>query len=187
MQILYDEVWHHWLAIASVSIGKDEPVVNVYDSMFHTASSHVKKQIACIANSAYPRIKINFMDVTCRNGSDDCGLFSIAYATCICRGKKPEQYVFDQGLMRNHLIKCLKNSLLEEFPVRKEKRNSDKVINRDAVIVHCVCRMPKTKDEEMIGCSSCSEVFHKNLCVEVAATCTSQLLEDKWICNNCSL
>jgi len=55
VQILYDEVQHHWLAIASVSIGKDEPVVNVYDSMFHTASSHVKKQIACIINSAYRR------------------------------------------------------------------------------------------------------------------------------------
>ena len=183
VQILYDEVRHHWFAVASVSNGIDEPVVNVYDSLFHTASSHTKKQIACIVNTAYPRIKLNFMDVPCQNGSDHCGLFAVAYATTICYGKKPEKFIFDQGLMRRHLLKCLENNLMEEFPVRKEHRNSDKVINHDAVMVHCSCRMPKTKDEDMIACSSCGEVYHKNLCVEVTAACS---LEEKWICTNCS-
>ena len=84
VQILYNEVRHHWLAVASVSNGIDEPVVNVYDSLYHTASSHTKKQIACIVNTVYPRNKLNFMDVTCQNGSDDCGLFA---ATTICYGK----------------------------------------------------------------------------------------------------
>ncbi|KAL5506333.1 hypothetical protein EMCRGX_G007951 [Ephydatia muelleri] len=87
------------------------------------------EQIACIVNAAYPRIKLNFMDVTCQNGSDDCGLFAVAYATTICYGKKPEKFIFDQGLMRRHLLKCLENKLMEEFPVRKERRISDKVIN----------------------------------------------------------
>ena len=98
----------------------DEPVVNVYDSLFHTASSHTKKQIACIVNAAYPRIKLNFMDVTCQNGSDNCGLFAVAYATTICYGKKPEKFIFDQGLMRRHFLKCLENNLMAEFPVRNE-------------------------------------------------------------------
>ena len=40
VQILYNEVRQHWLAVASVSNGIDEPVVNVYDSLFHTASSY---------------------------------------------------------------------------------------------------------------------------------------------------
>ena len=44
---------------------------------------------------------------------------------------------------------------MEEFPVRKERRNSDKVINHDAVMVHYSCRMLKNKDEDMIACSSC--------------------------------
>ena len=172
VQILYDEVRHHWLPVASVSNGIDEPVLNVYDSLFHTASSHTKKQIDCIVNI---RIKLNFMDVTCQNGSDDCGLFAVAYATTICYGKKPEKFIFDQGLMRRHLLKCLENKLMEEFPVRKEHRNSDKVINHDAVMVHCSCRMPKTKDEDMIACSSCGEVYHKNLCVEKNAEILTKL------------
>ena len=53
VQILYDEVRHHWLAVAFASNGIDEPVVNVYDSLFHTASSQYKKQTACIVNTAY--------------------------------------------------------------------------------------------------------------------------------------
>ena len=132
VQILYNEVQHHWLAVASVSNGIDEPVVNVYDSLFHTAS---EKQIACIVNTAYPRINLNFMDVTCQNGSDDCGLFAVAYATTICYGKKPEKFIFDQGLMRRHLLKCLENNLMEEFPVRKERGNSDKVINHGSLFM----------------------------------------------------
>ena len=99
------------------------------------------------------------MDVTCQNGSDDCGLFAVAYATTICYGKKSEKFIFDQGLMRRHLLKCLENKLMGGFPVRKERRNSDKVINHDAVMVHCSCRTPKTKDEDMIACSSCGEVL----------------------------
>ena len=51
-----------------MSNGIDEPVVNFYDCLFHTASSHTKKQIACIVNTAYPQNKLNFMDVTCQNG-----------------------------------------------------------------------------------------------------------------------
>ena len=51
-------------------------------------------------------------------------------------GKK--KFIFDQGLMRRHLLKCLENKLMEEFPVRKERRNSDKAINHDAVMVHAL-------------------------------------------------
>ena len=31
---------HHWLNVASVFFGITEPVVNVYDSLFHIVSSH---------------------------------------------------------------------------------------------------------------------------------------------------
>ena len=93
VQILYDEVRHHWLPVASVSNGIDEQVVKVYD-LFHTASSHIKKQIACIVNTAYPRIKMSFMDVTCQYGSDDCGLFAIAYATTIFAMGKSQRNSF---------------------------------------------------------------------------------------------
>ena len=39
-----------------------------------------------------------------RNGSDDCGLFAVAYATAVCYGKKPEKYIFDQDLKKRHLL-----------------------------------------------------------------------------------
>ena len=45
VQILYDEGRHHWLTVALESNINNEPGVNVYDSMFHSASSHIKNRL----------------------------------------------------------------------------------------------------------------------------------------------
>ena len=63
------------------------------------------------------------MDVTCQNGSDDCGLFAVAYY--LLWGKEPEIFIFYQGFMRRRLLKSLEYKLMEEFPVRKERGNTD--------------------------------------------------------------
>lgn len=101
----------------------------------------------------------------------------------ICCAKKPGKLVFDQNLMRCHLLECLETKKIEEFPVKKERRNSEKVTREDAVMVHCSCRMPKTEDNDMVACSSCGELFHNHICVEVSDLCS---LQEKWMCNNCS-
>ena len=40
-------------------------------------------------------------------GSCDCGLFAIVFATALVMGHKPEDVQFNQGKMRKHLWKCL--------------------------------------------------------------------------------
>ena len=156
------------------------------DSMFHSASSHIKKTrlLNSIVRTEYPRIVLNFIDVTCQKGSNDCGLFAIAYAMSICCAKMPGKLVFDQNLMRCHLLNCLETKKIEEFPVKKEHRNSEKVTCEDAVMVHCSCRMPKTEDDnDKVTCTSCGELFHNHICVEHPDLCS---LQEKWMCNNCS-
>ena len=75
------------------------------------------------------------------------GLFAVAYATTtrICYGKKPEKFIFDQGLMRRHLLKCLENKLMEEFPVRKEILTKISTTMQLWFIVHVECQRPKMK------------------------------------------
>ena len=98
--------------------------------------------------------------------------------------KKPGKLGFDQNLMRCHLLNCLDTKKIEEFPVKKERRNSEKITCEDAVMVHCSCRMPKTEDDnDMVTCSCCGELFHNHICVEVPDLCS---LQEKWMCNNCS-
>ena len=48
--------------------------------------------------------------------------------------------------MRGHFLKCLEIKKIEEFPVEKERHNSEKVTHEDAVTVHCSCRMLMTED-----------------------------------------
>ena len=49
-------------------------------------------------------------------GSNDCGLFAIAYATELAHGGDPAKVVYSQGEMRSHFIKCLENGILTPFP-----------------------------------------------------------------------
>ena len=102
----------------------------------------------------------------------------------ICCAKMPGKLVFDQSLMRCHLLECLKKKKIEEFAVKKERQNSEKITHEDAVTVHCSCRMPKTEDDnDMAACCSCRELFHNHICVEVPDLCS---LQEKWVYNNCS-
>ena len=62
-------------------------------------------------------ITMEYMDVTCQEENNDCGVFAIAYATCMLYGLNPSLLKFKQQDMRLHLIQCLKNETLVPFPI----------------------------------------------------------------------
>ena len=76
IQIIHDQSRNHWLVISNSS---DAATVNVYDSLFHELSPSSEQQIACIMNTQYNELKVDFIDVQCQSGPDDCGLFAIAF------------------------------------------------------------------------------------------------------------
>ena len=108
----------HWLTIAT--IGTSHPDVRVYDSMYPSAGTHVKAQIAALLHTTSPEIRLHFMDVQMQAGGSDCGLFAIAFATALALGKQPGQYRFDQTKMRQHLCKCLESRKIKLFPYTKQ-------------------------------------------------------------------
>ena len=63
-----------------------------------------------------PRSSLHIVSVQQQEGVHDCGLFSVAYATEVCLGRKPESVSFDQQLMRQHLINCLNEKHFQSFP-----------------------------------------------------------------------
>ena len=71
------------------TIGTVHPVVNVYNSKYVAASSHLRAQIACLLMTQHAEITINFVDVTKQTGSYDCGPYTIAYATALVYGHDP--------------------------------------------------------------------------------------------------
>jgi len=133
----------HWITIST--IGCIHPEVQVYDSLVPAPTSNLFRQVATLLATANTSISLKYVDVTMQNGSADCGLFAIAFATALINGCDPSQLFFDQAKMRHHLAKCIMAGKMSEFPVKKcdkERRN-------------CYCRLPAFGD--MIQCTKCQE------------------------------
>ena len=51
-----------------------------------------------------------------QNGSSDCGLYAVIFATSIAFGEDPTTLRFRPESMRQHLFKCLQAGKMEPFP-----------------------------------------------------------------------
>ena len=76
------------------------------------------KQLACIYSSDYDVTPDTYQSVVAnkQQGSRDCGIFALAYATELADGFDPSNFIFDQSKMRDHLFNCLENNRLTHFP-----------------------------------------------------------------------
>ena len=171
----------HWNTVST--IGTCHPEVQIYDSMFNYLPSMGKAQIAALLATNEPRVRLNFMDVQKQCGENDCGLFSISFATALAFGEQPGHYLFDQKVMRSHLINCFERRRMSMFPIRKRRRIYSKVKTIEDIPVYCVCRMPELPNTKWVQCSKCKEWYHSDTCIN-ATPCQ---LEGKrlWHCPTC--
>ena len=119
-------------------------------------------------------------DVQQQTGGNDCGVFSIAYATLLCMGEDPTGVKYNQKAMREELIKAfetrdLKRFIQETTEARKGPISEPKFEWR--LRVYCYCRMPD--DGMMVQCTSCKSWFHKSCLAKSEDTTGS------WLCINC--
>lgn len=62
------------------------------------------------------RDSVSFPLVAQQPNSNDCGVYSIAFATAIVSGLRPENMQYHQPTMRLHLLKMLLSGVIEQFP-----------------------------------------------------------------------
>ena len=112
IQILHCATKHHWVTLTTVGC-KDEEV-RIYDSLFTKVDDTTVSAVITLFGDT---------DVTCiippvqkQEGIVDCGLFAVAFATCLACGHDPSNYRFNQNEMRSHLFTCLQQQHLTEFP-----------------------------------------------------------------------
>jgi len=86
----------HWVTISTVDTS-NHSTVNIYDSKYVVASTHLHAQIACVLMTEHAQITINFVDVVKQSGSYECGLYTIAY---VAYGNDPSTHQYSQGKMR---------------------------------------------------------------------------------------
>ena len=104
---------HHWVCVSS--IGCAPGVVNLFDSYFTGIDNMVISQIKCFMGEDLLKVT-NVVPVQKQENNSDCGLFAIAFATCLTFQINPENVIFDCSQMRNHLKKCLTSGKMEPFP-----------------------------------------------------------------------
>ena len=127
-------------------------------------------------------LQLKRLSVQQQDGTKDCGLFSIAYASEICYGFSVSKASFDQKRMRPHLHRCLSEGTIVPFPKifcdqEPIPRPSEGVVN---VEVYCLCRLPENYDFLMISCDVCGQWYHGS-CVGIE----SDKIPRNWTCSKC--
>ena len=149
---------NHWCVVSTV--GCETGVVHVYDSLYRTLSKETVRLIASLAYSPCSELRVTMMDVEKQSNLSDCGVLAIAYAFDLCSGLNPCTVRFDHSKIRSHLATCLEDCQFSRFPVLGERKSA--VRKPKIVELHCSCRMPEEKGDEMAQCDVCHVWYHRH-------------------------
>lgn len=173
----------HWI----VSFKTDK--VFVFDSLGNERpdncilSPGLQIQLARIYGKDVSSIQVNIPDTQRQNNSVDCGLFAIAHLTEFClKGHTCPNVIFDTTQMRSHLVSCLEQSKLTEFPktnkmLNSRRRKAEKIVDLELI---CICNLPLCVDS-VVECLLCQSKYHKQCVIPPTENDVGQ----NFICNNC--
>ena len=100
---------NHWV-VASASGNADSADVILYDSKYSLLHEHTKLLLSQLVFTKNKYFTVGIANVNKQSGDNDCGLFAAAYITSIAHGQDPSSIVYNQGLMREHLLTCLETN-----------------------------------------------------------------------------
>ena len=124
-------------------------------------------------------LAVNVATVQKQRGSDDCGVFAIAFALHAALGHCLEEIEFDQATMRDHLLKCYTTRNFTSFPTKNSNIIAAQPIMN--INVFCSCLMPDTYGD-MVQCGLCEQWFHIK-CVGLHSLPSSA---EEWNCSLCT-
>ena len=102
----------HWCVTSTISCAKNK--VKVYDSVFSSPDSETR-MICLNLFDITKKPKLTYLPVQKQEGVDDCGVFSIAFATALLHQQNPVNIQFLQSSMCPHLLQCFEQQLLSPF------------------------------------------------------------------------
>ena len=172
----------HWCTVSN--IGCDDGVVNVYDSMYSSASSGMIKLIASLLFSPAEQLIVRMMDIGRQSNGSDCGVLSIAFAYDVCNGKDSCKIKYDHRSIKQHLADCLEKCCLSRFPEVDERRTVD-VRHTQSVDLHCSCRLPEEKGNKMAECDMCKTWCHQH-CMNIPDVFDDET-DIPWKCRSCAV
>ena len=188
VQVLHDGNIH-WVCISNIGCKAHE--INYYDSLRGSRVSwYLLQQIASIVHEEGPELVINSKKVQKQNNGVDCGLYALAFATSLVNGIKPEDETYSVEDLRPHLLQCLQEGGMKQFPRESASRHQRvKVTTTVKLNLYCHCRMPwKPSDSEVRGmamaeCDICLKWFHQK-----CEIIHDSIFRDggSWTCSDCT-
>jgi hypothetical protein len=113
---------NHWITLTNYNphyVDKNETGLGlwfIYDSLNNQEyyANSIKPALKRL-NVDKSNVVVMACDMPKQYGSNDCGLFALAYAIAICMEKNPAKLIFEQISMRNHFNQVLKSQNLQQF------------------------------------------------------------------------
>ena len=174
---------NHWVTVSNVGCPKD--TVAIYDSLYDDVSAMGKEKfLSQIAYMLMPTSKcmtLLWADMQKQTGTSDCGLFAIAAATSLCNDVLPQNCMWQQDRMREHLVRCIELGVMSPFSVSNTRESHEVFSKSEEVEVYCHCRQPCVKNVFMVECDICCEWFHRG-CERVPSMVKKNT---KFVCRNC--
>ena len=138
--------------------------VKLYDSGLSLGvSTSIEMSVCNMLRSQDSSISFKLMNNDIQPNTNDCGVYTIAFAVSLAFCKELAYLNYDNSKMRPHLLKYLHNGVLTEFPSKPEQRKS-LFIKDHSVPLYCSSRMPESA--LMFQCTNCQRWFHPE-CREV--------------------
>ena len=172
----------HWVCLTSIATGSASGTVRIFDSLYLKPSS-IAIEHAC-RMLMFPGDQVTLVNekVQRQVGSNDCGLFAMAFATDLCNGLDPVNQRYEQGCMRQHYVSCLENGSMVPFPKTTKKVPLHIGSKKSSVAIYCVCRMPYDK-EEYVQCSYRCRAWYHTSCVKIPEWAINS--GRRWKCGEC--
>ena len=172
----------HWVCLSSIATPSASGTVRIFDSLYLKPSS-IAIEHAC-RMLMFPGDQVTLVNekVQRQVGSNDCGLFALAFATDLCHGLDPVNQRYEQGSMRQHYVSCLENGAMLPFPKTTRKVPLHISSKKLSVAIYCVCRMPYDK-EEYVQCSYRCRAWYHTSCVKIPEWAINS--GRKWKCGKC--
>ena len=82
----------HWVLISTINCLQGE--VRLYNPLYTSLSSETKTIIAQLMCTEKPSVAVHIMNVSKQAGTQDCGLFAIAFMTSLAYGNNPTTEVY---------------------------------------------------------------------------------------------
>ena len=133
----------------------------------------------------YTFCAVQYKNVQHQYGGSDCGLFALAFATALSASTDPTACTFDQGLMREHFLKCIKKGKMDPFLLKQPRRPISRLVKVEIFDIHCHCRMTENQTDKMILCNGNRKQWYHSSCDHIEESIKFWNSRRRWYCRNC--